>query len=429
MPYAHTVSFAVRQPRVVHRPGGQSALVTSRPLSILKTMNSLCKHSLLVALLFMGTSCCVLPISTAPRPVLGWTRMFGTPEQENVSGLSLTSDRGSITLGDTAGNLASTSSATLDSSIFVVKHDANGNESWRRQLGAKGGLRGVKMAADKRDDIFILGRGSDSHWIFALDARGNERWRKPVDLQENSSLAAPRVGRGYYVIGSTGTSKGTHFVSSNDADGKSRWTVTLDEFPVSNERPLSLACALPDGSLAIASVCMGLKNESTLFAARIAADGRVIWTWRDDHKANLHPRSLVAGLNNELYLVGTTEKESDKTECRIVALSASGRRIGATQLEGAGLPQGWRAAVDCRGRLYVAGTITFPPSELFLAAFSSELKELWRETLSDHDEHVFVGGLCIDGDQLFIAGDINRPWHGQPYSGKRDAFIVNYRLK
>ncbi|MFW6132913.1 MAG: SBBP repeat-containing protein [Planctomycetota bacterium] len=139
-----------------------------------------------------------------------WTRQFGSDNWDVAQSVAADSNGNAYVTGITSGDLAGTNSGLDD--VFLVKYDADGNESWRRQLGTSETERGVSVAVDAEGSAFVVGRtrgvlgdsseGEADAFLVKYDASGNHLWTRQFGTDEfDESLAASVDGEGNVYTG------------------------------------------------------------------------------------------------------------------------------------------------------------------------------------------------------------------------------------
>ncbi len=129
-----------------------------------------------------------------------WVRSVGGSASETGYGITADHDgnvivtgqfKGSATFGTDVLTSIINPSTTLPSfDIFIVKYDKEGNFLWVKQGKAKYDDRGMDLAVDKKNNIFVVGQFSDtitfdlvhnnpvmnSGYLMKYDKNGNEQW-------------------------------------------------------------------------------------------------------------------------------------------------------------------------------------------------------------------------------------------------------------
>lgn len=174
---------------------------------------------------------------------VSWTRQFGGPGDDY--GQAIVTDAGDNTIlaGSTVDALPGQSSAG-GRDVFLVKHDGNGNELWRRQLGGAGDDSPSSIAVDGQGNTIVVGSTTDalpglsSHGgtdiiLLEHDAGGVAGWTRQlggVDDEHGYGVAVDGKGRIVVAAGTFGTWPGLTgagawdvLVLARDAGGGARW--------------------------------------------------------------------------------------------------------------------------------------------------------------------------------------------------------------
>ena len=179
-----------------------------------------------------------------------WTRQFGTPENDEATGVAVDA-QGSVYIGGiTLGTLPDqTSAGHWDA--YVRKYDPQGREVWTRQFGTAGDDNAPGLAADGPGQLYVAGvtegplpgqthLGRSDAYLRKYDGDGKEIWTRQFGTPGNDhsmGLAISSDGR-LYVAGFTSARSGLtplpgqtyygradSFIRIYDADGNELWTL------------------------------------------------------------------------------------------------------------------------------------------------------------------------------------------------------------
>jgi hypothetical protein len=272
-------------------------------------------------------------------------------------------------LDETSAGLAVDSSGSVYTTgwfyretIFVAKHDTNGNLLWLRQMGqpTSGGGYAYDIALDGSGNAYITGkfsgqvdfnpgsgtfaltstkvRGLADNWdafAVSLDNGGNFRWAFNVTGDKNDE------GRGIAVDGSGNIYLAGNFASTaNDFDpGKSKTTLSnaggfSDIFVAKYSSSRSLIWARS----------MGGAGEDTCNAMAVDGSGQVYTTGHYYETADFNPGSESSTLTS-----------AGSRDVFVSQLSSTGDYIWAGQMGGAFQESANDLALDGGGNVYLTG--------------------------------------------------------------------------
>jgi hypothetical protein len=131
-----------------------------------------------------------------------WTRMLGSAGTANGIGLALNPTGGVVVTGSTTADLTTTAVANGNTDTFVAKYDANGNQTWVKQLQTLNQNQAAAVSVDASGNVYIGGQvtgvigsgqtkvgGSDAY-VAKLDSKGNLVYEQQFGTTANDSVAA-----------------------------------------------------------------------------------------------------------------------------------------------------------------------------------------------------------------------------------------------
>jgi len=173
-----------------------------------------------------------------------WDRSFGGTDEDDLYGLSQTSDGGFILGGESwsgvSGNKTSPNYGWAD--FWVVKLDPSGNKQWDRSFGGFS-TDGLYSLSQTSDGGYILGGDSmsgvsgnktspnygwDNFWVVKLDANGNKQWDKSFGGSDADGLySLQQTSDGGYILGGTSYSGVSGNKTSPNYGKNDFWVVKL----------------------------------------------------------------------------------------------------------------------------------------------------------------------------------------------------------
>ncbi|MCZ7391915.1 MAG: hypothetical protein ABOK23_00340 [Candidatus Methanoperedens sp.] len=157
-----------------------------------------------------------------------WDKTFGGLKNDNAYSGQQTPDGGYILAGETSLYGAG------DSFAWLIKTDATGNEQWNRTFG--GTWRDIAYSVQLTiDGGYILAGttlsniSSDSTaWLLKTDAKGNEQWNKRFKgIGYRASSAQQTIDGGYILAGSAFNRLSDALLIKTDANGNEQWNKTF----------------------------------------------------------------------------------------------------------------------------------------------------------------------------------------------------------
>ena len=308
-------------------------------------------------------------------------------------------DEGRGVVVDAAGNsyvvgtrfyadAAADSTATKASDIYLAKYDKSGARIWQQNIGGTGDDRGLGIARDSNDNIYITGT-----------------------FQKTAHSEITGGGAGGIIL----TSRGGFdiFVASFTSNGAYRWAHTYG-----------------NTGTAASSADIG-------YGITVDSSNKVIVTGQFAGTVDFDASSKTLNL-----------KSKGGTDVFVLSLTSGGSTSFAKQLGGSGVDRGTAVAIDSTKRIYVAGsfsgTADFNPSSSTANLKSAGGKDAFVARLSSSGSYSYAKafggtsndeahGVVVDaGNNVYVTGyfagtaDLNpsSPKANVKSAGSNDVFVV-----
>jgi len=161
-----------------------------------------------------------------------WNRTYGGSENEIASDVAETEDGGFVVTGYTE------SSGAGDDDLWLIRTDSEGNEVWSQTYGGIGQDRGSSVRQTD-DGGFIAvgftksyGAGDSDLWLIKTDAQGNETWSRIYGgtASDYGTSVRKTENSGFVILGCTksfGAGLNDIWLIHVDAQGDSLWSRTF----------------------------------------------------------------------------------------------------------------------------------------------------------------------------------------------------------
>ena len=166
--------------------------------------------------------------------VLQWQKTYGGSNDDNLSGLDITADKGYVLTGGTYSVNGDISLNKGQDDVWVVKVDSLGNIQWQKTYGGNQSDRSctILQTPDKgfivagttntinNGDVLNVTQPDYNYWVFKTDSLGVLQWQKTYggSSYEIANEMITTLDGGYAIIGTTASAAGGD-VSGNHIGG------------------------------------------------------------------------------------------------------------------------------------------------------------------------------------------------------------------
>jgi len=213
-----------------------------------------------------------------------WSNGFGTPNQDVGYSVQQTKDGGYIIVGETEIFEGTQSS---DFNVLLLKTDANGNEIWRKTFGGTDFDLGKSVQETSNGGYIIVGRtwsfgaGESDFYLIKTDANGNETWSKTfggTDIERGQSVQETADG-GYIITGRTwsfGGGSADVYLIKTDTNGNKTWSKTFGG--TDWESGNSVQETADGGYIIAGETCPCPEGTGDVYLIKTDANGNEIWS-------------------------------------------------------------------------------------------------------------------------------------------------------
>ncbi|MBV8979109.1 MAG: hypothetical protein JO261_05375 [Alphaproteobacteria bacterium] len=263
-----------------------------------------------------------------------WTRMLGSAGTASGYGLALDPLGGVVVSGSTTAQLGTTAVGDGNTDSFVARYDANGGQSWVKQVQTLADNQAASVSVDASGSIYVGGQvkgvvgsgqtnggGSDAYLV-KLDAKGNIVAEHQYGSSGNDAVAATAVtSNGGLIVASTINGDA---VISKYADGDLTqppiWQKDLGALQaggaitsiIASNGRIYVAGTTANGALTAngeAAVAVPGSGGTDAFVAALTDNGQSASTDTVTYAgtaASEQGNALTVGADGTVYLAGTT---------------------------------------------------------------------------------------------------------------------------
>jgi hypothetical protein len=371
----------------------------------------------------------------------------------NAQGTAVDASGNIYVIGNATGNFGNQlNQGTQD--VYLTKYDSAGNVVFQNLLGSAGNASGYGLALDPSGGVVVTGsstaalttssiaNGNNDSFVARYDANGNQTWIKQIQtLANNQSNAVSvdasgniyiggSVSGGVIGAGQVSQGKGDAFLAKYDSKGK---LLSETQFGTSGNDSVAATATGADGSLYAASV----QNGHAVLTKYAGGDITAAPTWTQD-LGDLQAGGSIGGLTvsgGKVYVSGATSNANLTGGGASVAAGASGgidafvygATDNGTSVSGntvsyigtSGTDKAGDVIVAGDGTIYVTGstTGTFAGAQrtvqnvnnAFATALNSDGTVKWTQQYGGADGVSTGAGLAIDPNGSSVLDALGLP--------------------
>ena len=328
-----------------------------------------------------------------------WQKLLGSAGSANGYGLALDPSGGVVVSGSSTADLTTTSIADGNQDSFVARYDAQGNQTWIKQIQTLANNQANAVSVDASGNVYIGGSVAGY----------------PVTNPVNGQNTVPGG-----VIGAHQTAQGgvDAYLAKFDSKGN---LLSENQFGTSGNDQVAATVTGADGSLYVASV----QNGDAIVSKYAGGDITSAPTWSQDLGA-LSSGGAIGGLTvsgGQVYVSGTTSNgnltaggqasivtpSTGGTDAFVFALTDNGAGVSADHVSYLGTSagdQGGAVTVGSDGTVYLTGSTmgTFAGQQrniqnvtnAFAAAINPNGSVQWTQQYGGADGQSTGAGLAVD---------------------------------
>ncbi len=280
------------------------------------------------------------------QPDTLWTKTYGGSGDE--SGLSIinTYDNGFLVIGSTN----SFGNGNFD--YWIIKIDENGNEIWNKTFGGSGIDVGMSIKQTTDGGFILVGHSSSFNndiidsdiWVIKTDFNGNELWSKIIGGDgEDIGVSVIQTDNGDYVItgytNSFGNNDSDAWVIKIDSDGNELWNST---YGGGGQDIAQSIIQSNDGNYIVVGFSNSYTESIDAWLFKIDENGNLIWNKTYGGSQQDKGRDLQKTNNGGYIIVGQTNSvENGSTDdVLIITTDENGNELWTKSIGYAGQDYG-----------------------------------------------------------------------------------------
>ena len=337
----------------------------------------------------------------------------------------------------------------------LTKYDSAGNVLWQRMLGATGTANGTTLALDPTGGVVIAGsdnaqltttsvdNGNTDTFVAKYDAQGNQTWIKQIQtLSQNQAASVSVDSTGNVFIGGQ-VSGGVIGSGQTRVGGQDAYVAKLDkkgnvvyeqQFGTSGNDTVAATATAADGSLYVAST----QNGHAIISKYANGDATTAPVWTQD-LGDLQAGGSLAGLTvsgSNVYISGTTQNgsltaggqasianaSSGGTDAFVFAINDAGASATAnfvSYVGTSGQEKAGSVTTGSDGTIYLTGSTTGTfagasrniqnVSNMFVTAMNASGAATWTKQYGGLDGTSTGAGIAVDTSGASVLDALGLP--------------------
>jgi hypothetical protein len=325
------------------------------------------------------------------------------------------------------GDLNGSLNGGLNTDVYLIKTDLNGNLVWDKSYGGEGGDFGRSVVAVSdgyviAGDTYSYGSGSSDIYLIKTDLNGNIVWNNTFGgpgPDDGMSLAA--TDDGYAITGRISSDGNNNaYLVKADRDGNLVWQKTYIGSQFFGESVIAV-----DDGFVITGCIMRSDHSRTSYLLKTDRNGEMVWRKVYNGKDNF--AESVAAVNDGYILAGTNESvfpdDSAIREVYLIKTDKTGNMTWNRTYKGDGWDNGRSVIPVADGYIiagnYGTGTGTGNKSSVYLVKTDLNGNMVWNKTLGHGDG----ASVTATNDGYVVVGDTSS--YG---AGPSDVYLVETDL-
>lgn len=271
---------------------------------------------------------------TDAQGVIEWINTYDIGAEDVITDIALAADGGYVALG-------TTTRATTDENLVVLKVDAGGDSLWAKEYYPSKRSQGRAIASLEDGDYLLGGFLQDTYrdaWLLRIDGSGNEIWSKTHNPGEslceiNDVIVTADGGfaaAGLFASGGIWGSGDRFWVLRTDADGDTLWTGYFDGG--SGEQALRILETDDNGFVALGETESYGAGREDMWLIRLDAAGDSLWSYLVGSELRDLASGLAPTADSAWVIAGSAWNNSDERDLRVLKVTETVTSPGAGAL-------------------------------------------------------------------------------------------------
>ena len=282
-----------------------------------------------------------------------WTKKYGGQYDDYGYSVQQTNDAGFIITGYTSLD-------NVNSSIYLIKTDSNGDTLWTRTYEGNGWCMGYSVKQCCDEGYIIAGFTKISNrdrdvYLIKTDGNGDTLWTRTYGGTDSDIgySVEQTIDGGYIIVGEAFNYFDTSYVSliKTDSDGDTVWTKTYGE--TSYSRGYSVEQTSDEGY--IITGVTGTYELKDLFLIKTNSNGDIIWTKTYGGIYHTKGHSVKQTIDGGYIVAGQKYNNETGNDVYLIKTNSNGDTIWTKTYGGSANDYGYSVQLTLDGGFIIGG--------------------------------------------------------------------------
>ncbi len=399
-----------------------------------------------------------------------WTKLLGTSQDDEGCDVTADSAGNIYFTGYTKSGLEGNTPQALQD-VFISKYDATGSSLWTKQFGSSYNEKGLGVAVDQSNNVFITGytygnidnviddpagsfnQGASDIFLVKYDSNGTKVWSAQFgtnSYDESNGVVTDSSGD-IYITGFTeraldgNIAAGEYdiFITKYNTSCNRVWTKQFGT--TATDKAYGIAIDSSDNIYITGETWGDLdgnsnRGNSDIFLAKYTFNGTRVWTRQLGSSAADVGVGVATDASGNVYITGKTYYDLDdntsqgEVDTFLAKYDSNGTKLWVEQLGSSASDESLGVATDAAGNAYITGwtvgnldnNTNQGASDIFLTKYNSTGTKLWTKQLGTTGSESSSGIITDSAGNIYISGWTDNNLDDLTNKGAKDIFLIKF---